>query len=171
MNPFDAGPASAPPPAPIPPDEPERLQALWATGLLDTPPAEAFNRITRSVAALLKVPIALISLVDAKRQWFLSRVGVEATETPRDIAFCAHAVASGHTLHVVDAWLDPRFAANPLVTGEPHIRAYLGAPLLDEQGHALGTLCALDHEARDFTAAERQILERYAKAVQQLMRR
>ncbi len=157
--------------APIPADDAERLAALWRTGLLDSPPAEAFNRVTRSVAALLKVPIALVSLVDEKRQWFLSRVGLAATETPRDISFCGHAIAARQTLHVVDAWLDPRFAGNPLVTGEPHIRAYLGVPLMDDHGQALGTLCVLDHRPREFSAEERQILERYATAVEHLMRR
>lgn len=157
-------------PPPTLPDEPERLAALLATGLLDTAPAQAYQRITRSVAALLDVPIALVSLVDEHRQWFLSRFGLDATETPRDISFCGHAIAARETLRVVDAWTDPRFAGNPLVTGEPQIRAYLGVPLMSADGHALGTLCVLDHRARKFTAEEEQILERYAKAVQQLMR-
>jgi len=157
--------------APIPADDAERLQALALTGLLDLPPSDAFNRVTRAVATLLKVPIALISLVDEKRQWFLSRVGMEITETPRDVSFCGHAVAARQTLHVVDAWQDPRFAGNPLVTGEPHIRAYLGVPLLDDEGHALGTLCVLDRRVREFSAEEKQILARYAQAVQHLMRR
>jgi GAF domain-containing protein len=158
-------------PPPTPADEPERLAALWRTGLLDVPPAEAFDRITRDVAELLDVPIALISLVDEKRQWFLSRFGLDATETPRDVSFCGHAVASRHTLRVDDAWQDPRFAGNPLVTGEPHIRAYLGVPLIDDGGRALGTLCVLDRRVRAFTPEEQQIVRRYAMAVQHLMRR
>jgi GAF domain-containing protein len=158
-------------PPPIPADEPERLAALWSTRLLDTPPAEAFDRITRSVSELLNVPIALISLVDEKRQWFLSRFGLAVPETPRDVSFCGHAVASRQELRVDDAWEDPRFCGNPLVTGEPYIRAYLGVPVFDDAGHALGTLCVLDRRARRFTPEERQILQRYARIVQHLIRR
>jgi GAF domain-containing protein len=158
-------------PPPVPADEPERLAALWSTGLLDTPPADAFDRITLSVAELLHVPIAVISLVDEKRQWFLSRFGLEVTETPRDVSFCGHAVASRQELRVDDTWKDPRFSDNPLVTGEPYIRAYLGVPVFDDAGHALGTLCVLDRRARRFTPEERQILQRYARIVQHLIRR
>lgn len=158
-------------PAPTPVDEPERLAALRSTELLDMPPAEAFNRITRTVAGLLKVPIALVSLVDEKRQWFLARHGLEVTETARDISFCGHAVAARQMLRVVDAWQDPRFAGNPLVTGEPHLRAYLGVPLFDDDGQALGTLCVLDRRVRAFTAEEVQTVQRCAQAVQHLMRR
>jgi GAF domain-containing protein len=158
-------------PPPIPADEPERLAELQRSGLLDTPPAEVFDRITRSVAGLLGVPIALVSLVDEDRQWFLSRCGLEVTETSREVSFCGHAVAARQTLKVADARLDPRFAGNPLVTGEPHVRAYLGVPLIGDEGHALGTLCVLDRRAREFSAAEQKLLERYAKAVQHLMRR
>lgn len=158
-------------PAPIPLDDARRLEALGLTGLLDSPPSQAFNRLTQSVAELLNVPIALISLVDEKRQWFLSRVGLEATQTPRDISFCGHAIAARKPLHVVDAWQDPRFADNPLVTGEPHIRSYLGMPLIDDDGYALGTLCVLDHRERAFSTEEQLILARYAQAVQHLIRR
>ena len=157
--------------APIPADDAKRLDALALTGLLDSPPSEAFGRLTRSVATVLKVPIALVSLVDERRQWFLSRVGLETTETPRDVSFCGHAVASRQCLHVVDAWQDPRFAGNPLVTGEPHIRSYLGVPLIDDEGHALGTLCVLDRRVREFSAEDQRILARYARAVQKLMLR
>lgn len=156
-------------PAPIPLDDAERLAALWGTGLLDTPPAEAFDRITRSVAARLRVPMAAVTLVDQHRQWFLSRVGLAVTQTARDISFCGHAVAAGRPLYVADTHLDARFAGNPLVTGAPHIRAYAAVPLWDEAGHALGTLCALDCQARGFSAKELQLLQRYAKALQQLI--
>lgn len=155
---------------PIPPDDAERLAALWRTGLLDSPPAECFDRITRSVAALLRVPMAAVSLVDRNRQWFLSRVGLPLAQTPRDIAFCSHAVAERRLLRVCDARLDPRFARNPLVTGEPHVRAYLAVPLLDAAGHALGTLCVLDREPREFGTEEQQLLQRYGKALERLIR-
>jgi GAF domain-containing protein len=156
-------------PAPVPADDAERLAELWRTGLLDTEPAQAFNRVTRELAGLLKTPIALISLVDQERQWFLSRHGLEATETARDISMCGHAVALRETLQVADTWVDPRFSGNPLVTGEPHVRAYLGVPLLSLRGQAIGTLCVLDRRVREFSAADRQIVERYAKAVQHLI--
>jgi GAF domain-containing protein len=134
----------------IPPDEFQRLAALRCLGLLDTPPSEAFDRITWLVAELLDVPIAVVSLVDETRQWFKSRVGVDATETPRDVSFCAHAVFSRQLLNVPDATRDPRFAGNPLVTGAPHIRAYVGVPLLTRDAHAIGTLCAIDTRPRAF---------------------
>lgn len=158
-------------PAPIPPDDAERLAALRRCGLLDTPPAECFDRITRSVATLLHAPMVAVSLVDQERQWFLSRVGLQATQTPRDISFCGHAVAERRLLRVPDTLHDPRFAGNPLVTGEPHIRAYLAVPLLDEAGHALGTLCVLDRRVREFGPEEQQLLQRYGKALEQLIRR
>jgi GAF domain-containing protein len=158
-------------PAPIPVDDAERLAALQATGLLDSSPAEAFDRITRSLSSLLAVPTVLISLVDRDRQWFLSRQGLAATQTPREVSFCGHAVAQRATLEVVDALQDTRFAGNPLVAGEPHIRAYLGVPLFDDAGHALGTLCVIDYAPRSFSAEQRQIVQRYARAVEHLLRR
>jgi GAF domain-containing protein len=157
--------------APIPPDDAERLAALWRTGLHDSTPAAALQRVVQSVAQLLQVPMALVSLVDEHRQWFLARCGLDATETPRDVSFCGHVVAQRSALAVGDARLDARFAGNPLVTGAPHIRAYLGEPIRDEAGHVLGTLCALDCEPRAFTDAQREILRRYARAVEQLIRR
>lgn len=157
-------------PAPIPAGDAERLEALRRTGLLDSSPAQAFERITRSVAQLLEAPIALVSLVDERRQWFLSRFGLEATETPRDVSFCGHAVAQRAALVVGDAWEDGRFAGNPLVTGAPHVRAYLGEPIYDAEGHALGTLCVIDTRPRDFSQAQREIVRRYARAVELLIR-
>lgn len=156
-------------PAPIPCDDAERLAALWRTGLLDTPPAQAFDRITAAVAERLRVPMAAVSLVDRDRQWFLSRVGLQPRQTPRDVAFCGHAVAERRMLHVADTRQDARFAGNPLVTGAPYIRSYLCAPLLDGAGHALGTLCALDRRPRRFSLQEQHLLQRYAKALQQLI--
>ena len=156
-------------PAPVPADDEQRLVELRRTGLLDSVPAGAFERVVRSVAGLLHTPIALISLVDQDRQWFLARHGLDVPETARDISMCGHAVASRETLRVPDTWADPRFAGNPLVTGEPHIRAYLGVPLLGPHGHAVGTLCVLDRQARTFSAADQQVVERYARAVQRLI--
>ncbi|MDZ5460976.1 GAF domain-containing protein [Azohydromonas lata] len=156
-------------PAPIPTNDAERLAALRRTGLLDTPPAQAFDRITASVAEQLRVPMAAVSLVDQDRQWFLSRVGLQPRQTPREVAFCAHAVAERRMLHVPDTRQDPRFATNPLVTGTPYIRSYVSAPLIDAAGHVLGTLCALDRQPRRFSTQEQHLLQRYAKALQQLI--
>jgi GAF domain-containing protein len=156
--------------APAPADDPERLAALWATGLLDTPPSEAFDRVIHAVAQLFKAPIALVSLVDEKRQWVLARHGIEMGETPRDQSFCGHVVASGRALRVEDARLDARFAAHPLVAGEPFLRAYLGVPLAGAGGHTLGTVCVIDRRVREFSAADLKILQRYALALQQLIR-
>lgn len=158
-------------PAPIPTDDAERLAALRDTGLLDTPPAQTYDRITRSVAERLQVPMAAVSLVDQDRQWFLSRVGLQPRQTPRAMAFCGHAVAERRMLHVVDAGLDPRFAANPLVIGPPYIRAYLAVPLMDGAGHVLGTLCVLDQRPRRFSTYEQQLMLRYGKALERLIAR
>jgi diguanylate cyclase (GGDEF)-like protein/PAS domain S-box-containing protein len=140
--------------APIPPDDAKRLLALHSAQLLDTEDEEIFDRITRIAARLLKVPIALISLVDAERQWFKSKVGVSLTQTPRDISFCAHALLQRQPLVIGDALDDPRFADNPLVTGAPFIRFYGGVPLLSLEGHAMGALCVIDSVPRVLTDQE-----------------
>ncbi|WP_290904158.1 PAS domain S-box protein [Aquabacterium sp.] len=138
------------------PDEARRIDALRALQLLDSPPEPVFDVITRMAARLLRTPIALISLVDSHRQWFKSSVGIgpDLTQTPRELAFCAHAIQSTEPFIVPDARLDARFANNPMVTGEPGIRAYAGIPLTSAEGFALGTLCVIDHQARTFTDAE-----------------
>ena len=146
-------------PAPLPADEAERLRELHDLLLLDTPPEERFDRVVRFAAEQLEMPIALVSLVDAHRQWFKARVGLSATETDRDISFCGHAILNPELFVVEDARLDPRFADNPLVTGAPHIRFYAGAPLRGPAGHAVGTLCVLDTVPRTLSALERSILE------------
>jgi GAF domain-containing protein len=115
--------------APPTPDERQRLALLRALELLDSAPEPAFDTLTRLVSRLLQVPVALVSLVDENRQWFKSRVGLDALETPRDLAFCAHAIHHDAPFVVPDALLDHRFADNPLVTGAPHVRAYAGIPL------------------------------------------
>ncbi|GAB5441787.1 MAG: hypothetical protein Fues2KO_21360 [Fuerstiella sp.] len=133
---------------PLPPLESERLHALQQYQLLDTPSETAFDEITELTARLLNAPIALIVLVDEQRQWFKSRHGIHVTETPREWAFCAHAVSEAKTVVVPDARQDPRFRSNPLVTGEPFMRFYAGAPLLNPEGFAIGTLCVIDRSPR-----------------------
>lgn len=139
----------------VPAEEAERLMALQALCVLGTPPEERFDRITRLVQRLFGVPIALVSLVDADRQWFKSRQGLDATETPRDVSFCGHAILAPDPFYVPDALADERFADNPLVTGPPHVRFYMGVPLAVPGGQRVGTLCIIDHVPRTFDAAQR----------------
>ena len=148
------------------PAEAERQKLLDALGLLDTEAEEVFDRITRLISRLLKVPVALFSLVDADRQYFKSRVGMEASETPREQAFCAHAILQDQPLVVQDATSDPRFADNPLVTGVPKIRFYAGVPIRSSGGLPIGTLCAIDDHARTLSADEMCILIDLADVVQ-----
>lgn len=152
--------------APIPADEEQRLQALRALGILDTSPEERFDRLTRMAKRLFGVKMVLINLVDAKRQWFKSRQGLDACETPRDISFCGHAVLSDELMHVSDAWLDPRFADNPLVTGAPQVRFYAGQPLHAPDGSRVGTLCLIDSSPRELDGEERELLKDLAITVE-----
>lgn len=131
-----------------PANEAERLQALERYRVLDTSKEEVFDRFTRIASHVAKAPIALISLIDEDRQWFKSRVGLDAEETPRDISFCGHAILDDLPLVVPDASKDERFADNPLVTGAPHIGFYLGVPLIEKDGHKIGTLCVIDRIPR-----------------------
>ncbi len=140
--------------AQLPADEERRLRALRDLAILDTLPEERFDRVTRIASAALGVPIALVSLVDQDRQWFKSRHGLEAEQTPRDVAFCAHVVEQGTEIIVPDTLLDDRFADNPLVTGGPHIRFYAGAPLILDDGSCIGTLCVVDTRPRQLSAAD-----------------
>jgi diguanylate cyclase (GGDEF)-like protein/PAS domain S-box-containing protein len=144
--------------APLPANEKKRLRLLRSIDVLDTPPEEVFDRITRVVAELLQVPIVLVSLVDEHRQWFKSRVGLDVCETARDVSFCSHAVHSEALLVVDDALADERFASNPLVTGEPFVRFYAGVPLRSAEGLVLGTLCAIDTKPRTLSANLRAAL-------------
>ncbi|WP_051293528.1 GAF domain-containing protein [Pseudoduganella violaceinigra] len=145
--------------APTPSNEAERLAALYALLLLDTPPEERFDKIVEFAAQEFEVPIALISLLDTDRQWFKAAVGLGTTcETGRDISFCGHAIMRAEIMVVEDALLDPRFADNPLVTGAPFIRFYAGAPLILSNGYALGTLCIIDTRPRKLDEMELAIL-------------
>lgn len=151
--------------APPTPDETERLALLRTLQLLDTPPEPAFDAITAMLARMLDVPIALVSLVDAQRQWFKSRVGLQVTETPRALAFCAHAIHGSDVFVVPDAQADVRFQDNPLVTAAPHVRAYAGYPLRSTDGHAIGTLCAIDRVPRRFSDDELALLRAFGEIV------
>jgi diguanylate cyclase (GGDEF)-like protein len=152
--------------APLPTDEMDRLATLNSYHILDTPPEAAFDALAQIAAEYFKVPISLVSLVDADRQWFKASKGLAATETPRVASFCAHAILRPDEVMVVEnASLDPRFADNPLVCGDPSIRFYAGAPIRAENGQALGTLCIIDRKPRQIGAAERKFLVNLASNV------
>jgi two-component system, cell cycle sensor histidine kinase and response regulator CckA len=155
------------PPALIAPHEQERLEALRRYDILDTAPEEAFDRFTRLASSILGMPVALISLIDESRQWFKSDVGLGIPSTPRDQAFCAHAILQEDVLVVPDATVDDRFLDNALVTDEPHIRFYAGAPLTTSDGFRLGTLCVIDRQAHHagLTPAQAQQLRDLASLV------
>lgn len=153
------------------PGEPEneavRLKQLQSLKLLDTEPEERFDRLTRLARRLFNVPIALVSLVDANRQWFKSSAGLDASETPREVSFCGHAILQDEILEVCDAEQDERFHDNPLVTEQPGIRFYAGHPLGLEDGSKMGTLCLLDTKPRKLNDEERDLLRDLASMAEQ----
>lgn len=157
---------SAPRPAPTPVNEAERLAELRSFRVLDTLPEQPYDDITALAAQICDTPLALVSLIDEGRQWFKSRVGVDAPEMSRDIAFCAYAILdTSEPLIVPDATADERFQQNPLVTSKPGIRFYAGAPLVTRTGNAVGTLCVMDHETRRLTGAQFRALTVLARRV------
>lgn len=145
--------------------EQNRLAALKRYEVLDTPQMLEFDDFTQLASLICQTPIALISLVDEARQWFKSRVGLEVCETHRSISFCQHAIMGEELMEISDALLDQRFSANPLVTGEPYIRFYAGAPLITPDGHRIGTLCVLDQVPRQLTGAQRDVLVRLSRII------
>ncbi|MBD2041054.1 PAS domain S-box protein [Microcoleus sp. FACHB-672] len=150
---------------PLPDSEAERLKALREYQVLDTPAEADLDDLTRLAAYICGTPIALISLIDANRQWFKSKRGLEASETPRDIAFCAHAIQQPDVFIVPDATVDERFATNPLVTSEPNVRFYAGTPLINPEGHALGTLCVIDRVPRSLNPEQKEALRALGRQV------
>lgn len=152
--------------APIPPDEQSRLSSLRSLELLDTPPEERFDRITRLAQRLFNVPIAMVTLIDEDRQWFKSVQGLDATSSSRDTAFCSHTILGSGLMEVPDAFEDPRFAASPLVTGNPNIRFYAGMPIHAPDGAAVGSLCLIDRRPRKMSAEDLESLADLTEMVQ-----
>lgn len=151
--------------APLPADETGRIEALQSYEVLDSKPEQEFDDLTLLASHICQTPIALISLVDRDRQWFKSNKGLSASETSRDIAFCAHAILDREVMVVPDTAADQRFATNPLVTGNPKIRFYAGAPLVTPDGHALGTICVLDAVPRELTEQQESALRALSRQV------
>ena len=146
-------------------NEAARVAALHKYAILDTEPEQAFDDLVLLASFICKTPIALISLVDEARQWFKSKVGVSISETPREIAFCATAIQQPDVFVVPHTLNDERFRNNPLVVSEPNVRFYAGAPLINEEGHALGTICVIDRIPREFGPDEQEALKALSRLV------
>ncbi|NND86128.1 MAG: GAF domain-containing protein, partial [Nitrosopumilus sp.] len=147
-------------------EEKNRIQALHELEILDTPPEERFDRITKIAQIMFDVPIALVSLVDSNRQWFKSCAGLSARETPRSMSFCSHAILNEDIMTIEDATTDNRFSENPLVTGDPFIRFYAGKPIRGQDNKMLGTLCIIDKKPRVFSKADKSVLTDLANWVE-----
>jgi sigma-B regulation protein RsbU (phosphoserine phosphatase) len=152
--------------APIPIDEVGRLESLQTLDLLDTPREERFDRITKLLSLVMRVPMAFLSLVDSDRQWFKSTSGLCVIQTPRSVSFCGHAILSDGLMIVPDATLDDRFRDNPLVTDKPNIRFYAGHPLHGPGGHKVGTLCIADSKPRTLSKSDIEVLSEFAQVVE-----
>ena len=153
----------------IPANEDKRLAALKEYHILDSGGEQSYDDITALAAHICGVPITMISLVDEVRQWFKSRVGIEREQTPRETAFCAHAILQHEPFVVRDATKDRRFAGNDLVMGEPHIRFYAGFPLVNPEGFALGTLCVIDRKPHRLSAGQELAMQALARQVMVLL--
>lgn len=156
--------------APLPDNEPERLRALQETTLLDSLPEQEYDDLVKIAAQICGMPTALISLVDHDRQWFKARLGLDAEQTPRDVAFCSHAILQDEPLVVSNALADERFHDNPLVASQPRIRAYAGAPLVVADGLRLGTLCVIDYKPHALSEGQISSLQALARQVCELIR-
>jgi two-component system NtrC family sensor kinase len=150
---------------PMPAPDQDRVAALQKYAILDTEPERAFDDLTLLASHVCKTPIALISLVDEDRQWFKSKIGIDASETPRDIAFCSTAIQQSEVMVIPDTLQDERFRDNPMVVAEPKIRFYAGAPLINEEGYALGTLCVVDRAPREFAPEQKEALQALGRLV------
>lgn len=150
----------------IPANEKQRLQGVRDLAILDTEPDEILDEITAKVMQRFDVPICLVTIVDANRQWFKSNHGLDVCETPRDISFCGHAINYDSILYIPDAHEDYRFKTNPLVTGEPYIRFYAGAPLILGETLRVGTLCIIDRKPKELSEEDLEDLRSFADEVE-----